>query len=365
MSPHMVHKGFRAMDYSKHCHIFATSLPFTSITRIEQQQASSLSHVSDAMPGLRRDLSSMDVFSDTSSMSGAPTDITEMPVDPPLENGEYRACTVSFKSLLRKDVRPDIAQSFLRAVNSAIHDVTDYIMDFQFIVFVSMLSIISSQIVVADTIAVEYNSCEGFQIQRILLSWFPSKSDTTVSAMPFSSSAFEFASFCNYLKELFQGKHINYIHTLLFGQRKSKIDHPLFRVLNASNEHSVSSITQKAPKPANELMQITLDLSKTNLKNMWPNNKLFIKTLNKLLEILLRIHLAPKRERQYKEFIESERQDDPGEYTLKQSQKFFSQFYSIRKEQVEKVSKEGSKCKRRQQVVGTGPKQSNSYQENA
>ncbi|KAK4516668.1 uncharacterized protein ATC70_011645 [Mucor velutinosus] len=87
---------------------------------------------SDSVAFLRRDLSGMDMASDMSSVSGAPlhaamSSISHNPsdismVEAPPDNVEYRTCTVSFKSLLRKGLPSDLVESFLQKLNTVLHD---------------------------------------------------------------------------------------------------------------------------------------------------------------------------------------------------------------------------------------------------
>ncbi|KAK4509749.1 multicatalytic endopeptidase [Mucor velutinosus] len=113
--------------------------------------------LSDSVAFLRRDLSGLDMASDMSSVSGAPShaamssishnhsDISM--VEAPPDNVGYRTCTVSFKSLLREGVPFDLVESFLQKLNTALHDVSDYVMDLQLVVYTLMLSMKSSQLV--------------------------------------------------------------------------------------------------------------------------------------------------------------------------------------------------------------------------
>jgi hypothetical protein len=56
----------------------------------------------------------------------------------------------------------------------------------------------------------------------------------------------------------------------------------------------------------NAYLERSIALAKiaTNFANLWSNNKLINSLLNKVIEVLLRIHLAPTRESQYREYLE-------------------------------------------------------------
>lgn len=51
------------------------------------------------------------------------------------------------------------------------------------------------------------------------------------------------------------------------------------------------------------VMKIVLDQYLTNFGNMWSGNKHFCKTFNNVLMVLLRVHLAPKREKRKRDYI--------------------------------------------------------------
>ncbi|KAK4511190.1 uncharacterized protein ATC70_012404 [Mucor velutinosus] len=276
---------------------------------------------SDSVAFLHRDLSGMDMASDMSSVSGAPShaamsSISHNPSDiypwlklPP-DNVEYRTCTVSFKSLLRKDVPYDLVESFLQKLNTALHDVSDYVIDLQLVVYTLMLSMMSSQLV-AHSGNIQLKKARGFQIQGILPAGYNMKTDVITSAPPLPSNDLKFTAFCNGVKDLFQSRHIDCLHTALFGQRGTKISHPTFAALSSANEPILDAIARDTPQPANELMMVARGLYRTNLENMWASNKAFNRSLNKLLEILLRVHLAPKRESHYWELQQTKAKKQP------------------------------------------------------
>jgi hypothetical protein len=52
-----------------------------------------------------------------------------------------------------------------------------------------------------------------------------------------------------------------------------------------------------------------LEKYKVNMANMWTGRTQMNKLLNKLIEVLLKVHLAPTRERKYREHIAKKRQE--------------------------------------------------------
>ncbi|CEG80539.1 hypothetical protein RMATCC62417_14861 [Rhizopus microsporus] len=61
--------------------------------------------------------------------------------------------------------------------------------------------------------------------------------------------------------------------------------------------------TYEASGPSSIEMGIVRKTYATNLHNIWSDKRLFSKLLDHLLDVLLRIHLAPKREKEYREFV--------------------------------------------------------------
>ncbi|KAK4517303.1 uncharacterized protein ATC70_000637 [Mucor velutinosus] len=129
---------------------------------------------------------------------------------------------------------------------------------------------------------IQLKKAHGFQTQDILPAGYNMKTDVTTFAPPLPSNALKSTAFCNGVKDLFQSRHIDYLHTALFGQRGTKISHPTFAALSSANAPILDAIARDTPQPASELMMVARGLS-----------------LKKLLEILLRVHLAPKRESHY------------------------------------------------------------------
>ncbi|KAK4509883.1 uncharacterized protein ATC70_007187 [Mucor velutinosus] len=145
---------------------------------------------SDSVAFLRRDHSGLDMASDMSSVSGAPSYAAMSSISHiypwlklPPDNVGYRTYTVSFKSLLREGVPSDLVESFLQKLNNALHDVSDYVMDLQLMIYTLMLSMKSSQLV-AHSGNIQLKKARGFQIQGILPAGYNMKTNVITSAPP-------------------------------------------------------------------------------------------------------------------------------------------------------------------------------------
>jgi hypothetical protein len=88
--------------------------------------------------------------------------MSEVSTDKEEENMEYYTCTVSFKNILRRDVNPIIAKTFLPKVNAVLYNVSDCTTNIQLVAFTLMLSIKSSQFMVARNGDVKYTQVPRF-----------------------------------------------------------------------------------------------------------------------------------------------------------------------------------------------------------
>lgn len=75
--------------------------------------------------------------------------------------------------------------------------------------------------------------------------------------------------------------------------RAHPVQNAIFKSLEDDSINKDTFIVEKLPST---VMALTLDMYITNFKNMWNNKKIINKLLDKLLIVLLRLHLAPNRE---------------------------------------------------------------------
>ena len=57
------------------------------------------------------------------------------------------------------------------------------------------------------------------------------------------------------------------------------------------------------------VMKMSLSKYATNFEVMWSDSKRPLKVLNRLLDILLKIHLAPEREQKYKAYVAKKKKE--------------------------------------------------------
>jgi hypothetical protein len=157
-------------------------------------------------------------------------------------------------------------------------------------------------------IILEKSTTAGFNIVEVLSPDFVTENNLQqhiVSSLPFPDKIPD-----KYKKEfelLFTAQHLNLIHSHFFGTtgvqqqnlEKYPVEDYLFREL-ASNGITKDFINLMLK---NEQMLVALNLIITNVKNMWSTNKIFFKLLDHLLGVLLKLHLAGNRTKNYKAYV--------------------------------------------------------------
>ena len=111
---------------------------------------------------------------------------------------------------------------------------------------------------------------------------------------------FRSESFCKDFGLLFGEQHIQSLYTSIYGdQIPTAAIRPVFNALVQRNHALASLIVENIAVPVRELMLTALNLYKINFKNMWANNRITNKALNKSIKVLLKVHFAPNRAREY------------------------------------------------------------------
>jgi hypothetical protein len=109
---------------------------------------------------------------------------------------------------------------------------------------------------------------------------------------------------------LFQETHLSYIHSTFFSSHGSRLTtaetHPIQASLNEKVTNAFKQSLKRDEVSCNAYLERNIALNKiaTNFANLWSNNKLINSLVNKVTEVLLKIHLGPIRESQYREYLE-------------------------------------------------------------
>ncbi|KAI9245942.1 hypothetical protein EDC94DRAFT_687005, partial [Helicostylum pulchrum] len=118
----------------------------------------------------------------------------------------------------------------------------------------------------------------------------------------------------NYLTDfstLFSSAHLSAVHSKYYGDdgiraetlKKYPLHAAVFKLMptDETNHFKCDADTHA--------MKLALAGYMVNFSNMWKKSNRFYKLLNNLLQVLLKIHLAPTRERRYKDFIAQKKQE--------------------------------------------------------
>ncbi|KAI8376924.1 hypothetical protein BD560DRAFT_59325 [Blakeslea trispora] len=153
-----------------------------------------------------------------------------------------------------------------------------------------------------------FDRSNGFQIQSIFPSNFQLQDTLIFSASPYASN-FLASPDANDIPFLFTDRHIHFLKSGFYGvrglQTKTKTDYPLRTLLMEAISDSVNQFIQPKNTLHMACYESALTNYITNLSVMWGDNKMINILLDKLLLVLLRIHLAPTREKKHQEYIKS------------------------------------------------------------
>ncbi|KAI8888522.1 hypothetical protein K501DRAFT_329857 [Backusella circina FSU 941] len=214
--------------------------------------------------------------------------------------GDIRAFTMSFNQSLREDLPDDIKEHMKNKLNDTIEQASDYSIQFSLLVRKLMLRFADTTYTMDEDGEVSFESVTGFDITDILPAGFQIEGEAISVAPPLNKDFLSSATHVKNLKSLYKDTFFNDIQTKYFGVQGAR-----------KTRHSVifETLTEGVPpedfsSPCDTLvMKLCLAQYVTNHKNMWSNSKRIYKLLSNLVDVLLKVHLAPSREKSYKEHI--------------------------------------------------------------
>jgi hypothetical protein len=149
----------------------------------------------------------------------------------------------------------------------------------------------------------------GFKIQDILPQGFEIEGEEVHVAPPFDRALLSYKKIQKDMKELFKDAHFNALNTLFFGERKAKTTAFDKNLCHKALHELLPKEDTAATKDNTFSMKLARQQYTTNFKTMWSNKRKAVNLLNKLLETLLRQHLAPQREEARKQFIKQKKEE--------------------------------------------------------
>ncbi|KAL7322347.1 hypothetical protein PS15p_211974 [Mucor circinelloides] len=215
------------------------------------------------------------------------------------EDTQYRACSTSFSSIIRKDLSPAIRTALINTINTTLEQVSDYIADFSKQVFKVALLFAENEFVKQDrTLALVPQ--EGNSLAPLLPVNYLQE-DVTVPK-PINSDCLKDDTFNSQYRQLFQQGHLGLIHSTYYGSlgveegslKAFPLHQEIMKHLPRDGSGSYESLSS-------HVMKIARKIYDTNLQVMWSDNTLVNKLLSRLLRFLLLVHLRPDDDGEFKQ----------------------------------------------------------------
>ncbi|KAG1536768.1 hypothetical protein G6F51_010777 [Rhizopus arrhizus] len=225
---------------------------------------------------------------------------------PIVDENSYRTCTASINKLIREDLDPSIKGLIMKKLQRAMIGSTDYILYFSSLIQMMMICLKTNQFFL-DGDVINTRKVNGFNITSIVPSEFHTDSPK-YTITPLAMDVRDSPAFDADFSQLFQEQHLSLISTKYFDNRGSQDQtlnaHPiqtaLFKLMDVEDIKKETFPVENVPSGR---MSLALQIYMTNFKNMWAGKTMINRLLDKLLVILLRLHLAPKRELQRRQNI--------------------------------------------------------------
>ncbi|CEG76197.1 hypothetical protein RMATCC62417_11127 [Rhizopus microsporus] len=209
-----------------------------------------------------------------------------------------RSFSTSLLPLLRSDLSVDIRDAFLNTIDQAMVSVSDYIIAYGIQLYKLVLLLESATFINEGNNTIALEEQYGVNVQEILSEDFSVQDDIVYFPPPLNKDCVPTVALEKELANLFKSGHLQTIHAHYFSPRGVDIDkltkHPCEKALfNALPKRDM--MVDESIEP--HLMKMSLNKYMTNFKNLRSNKFRYTRLLNRVITILLRIHLAPKRER--------------------------------------------------------------------
>ncbi|KAF9407832.1 hypothetical protein BGZ76_005978, partial [Entomortierella beljakovae] len=240
-------------------------------------------------------------------------DEEELDQDAAHEKELIRTCTTTLKSIIRPDIEAN--EQFVSILNRRQLELTDLISDLSVLTYKTVLAIAAGDLY-DDSLG--QRSSDSFDIRSILPDNFKFRCDVDpiLRVVPIPpnlqnhlESALENSSRDDFTQLLSQS-HLQFIHTEFLSSytRKKKVEgsdtkdikHPVWqRAADAIWTSDTDNLTCSPTGISHTITEQIRQFS-TSVSNLW-HGSILNKSMEYLLRILLRLHLAPERERRFKE----------------------------------------------------------------
>ncbi|CEG81973.1 hypothetical protein RMATCC62417_16107 [Rhizopus microsporus] len=208
-----------------------------------------------------------------------------------------RACSASLASLIRKDLPEDIRTAFLDAIERTLISATDYVVEYSMQVRRLLLLLRTMKFVVTRNGDMGLQEAAGRNIHDILPSGFQIDGDVFNLSPPLGSSVMSNRNMPRQFNSLFNINHLQFIHSTCFGPHgvteSTLAKHPFHNAFTKI----LPRTRQYRPDMDTYVMKMSLSKYMTSFKNMWSIKGRMNKLLHHLINTLLKLHLAPIREK--------------------------------------------------------------------
>jgi hypothetical protein len=215
-------------------------------------------------------------------------------------SNETRCCEVKIASILRQDLPSDMRDHILDTLNRLLPEVTDYTTGYG-IRLLSLFLVLKNRAFDIEDEFISLKPAQGFSVTNILPPDYNVETDTSTVPPPLSRKCLHSDYFNEHYKKMFDVNHLQVIHAIYFGTVVSRTKDPIHTSFTATIPRDPNNL----PKLDSYVMKIALQTYTTNYQNMWSKANRFRKLLNHLILVLLEIHLAPIREKKYKDYIKN------------------------------------------------------------
>jgi hypothetical protein len=219
---------------------------------------------------------------------------------------ETRTITTTLSAILHNDLSHPMRKTVLEKLDDYLRRISDFISDYSLVIRSLMLSLGGMEFVQSNT-GVTIQSCQRFKVGDLFPAQFYTSVPNHYTAAPIPPELLSSQQFHQELKELFQDQHLGFVHSTFFGRRGAKKEttdkHPIQNLMHINILPYLSHLTHSHNELPSVLKTNALDKYKVNMANMWTGRTQMNKLLNKLIEVLLKVHLAPTRECKYREYI--------------------------------------------------------------
>lgn len=210
----------------------------------------------------------------------------------------HRTCSTSFSSVIRKDLPQNCRSTFIGTINKTIEQASDYLADFSKQVM-KMLLLFKDNQFITNSGNIQLVHQEGQSLNPVLPVGY--LHEDVIVPKPLNSQFLQTDSLKEEYNALFQEAHFDQIHSTYFGSKgiskstlnTARLHKAIVNLLGRDEENVYNDLSS-------HVMKMARNVYIANFMNMWADNTIVNKALNRLLNILLIVHLSPARDQEFK-----------------------------------------------------------------